>query len=396
MPFPAPAALAVGLETLRGNPLRTLLSTLGVIMGVASLVAVLAVGDGVEQFAREQVERTTDLQTIVVAPNTRDEIDGVIVPRTVWPNFTMATRDSLAQLLGANAEVGILITGSGRIGVAGKPRAATVVGADASAISRMPASWLAGGRFTDDAVRRADAVATISLGLARLVTDDSLGAPAAVAQAAMGRTVTLGTVDFRIIGVAAGERGRERTLAAVVPFPTAAAAMVAVAEPRAAQLRIRAKDVVQVDTLAARLRRWAAAMPASSGTAEVLASTGLRLDQVRQGVIIFKVLMGAFAGIALLVGGIGIMNVLIAAVTERTREIGIRKASGARQRDILGQFLTESVVICAAGAALGAALGLSGAFGVTWLMRRMAQVELFAAFTWGRSRWRRRRACWWD
>ena len=92
-----------------------------------------------------------------------------------------------------------------------------------------------------------------------------------------------------------------------------------------------------------------------------MAATGLqRLRDVAQGILLFKLLMGAFTAIALLVGGIGIMNVLLASVLERTREIGVRRAVGARRRDIVAQFLAESVAISGTGSLLGLALGLGG------------------------------------
>jgi len=75
-------SLVVGIETLRANPLRTVLSTLGVIIGVGALVAILSLGDGLEQFSRGQIELTTDLQTVSVTPKTVDQSDGVLVRRT--------------------------------------------------------------------------------------------------------------------------------------------------------------------------------------------------------------------------------------------------------------------------------------------------------------------------
>jgi putative ABC transport system permease protein len=95
-----------------------------------------------------------------------------------------------------------------------------------------------------------------------------------------------------------------------------------------------------------------------------------------------KLVMGAITGISLLVGGVGIMNVLLAAVVERTREIGIRKAVGARRRDILVQFLSESVAIAGAGSLLGVILGLAGAFAATAIIRARTEATLYAAFTW--------------
>jgi putative ABC transport system permease protein len=93
-------------------------------------------------------------------------------------------------------------------------------------------------------------------------------------------------------------------------------------------------------------------------------------------------LMGAFTAISLVVGGIGIMNVLLASVVERTREIGVRRATGARRRDIVVQFLAESVVISLAGAVLGAVLGMGAAFATTAIMRAQTSAPVYAAATW--------------
>src|SRR5690606_24911352 len=106
------------------------------------------------------------------------------------------------------------------------------------------------------------------------------------------------------------------------------------------------------------------------------------LAQLEQGMLVFKLAMGAFASISLIVGGIGIMNVLLAAVAERTREIGIRKATGARHRDILIQFLAESVAITSVGSAIGVVVGLTGAMLITWIMRSQTEAMIYAAVTW--------------
>jgi putative ABC transport system permease protein len=114
-----------------------------------------------------------------------------------------------------------------------------------------------------------------------------------------------------------------------------------------------------------------------------VASQGLdRLVAMNQGILVFKILMGAFTAVSLIVGGIGIMNVLLAAVAERTKEIGVRKAAGARRRDIIVQFLAESVVISLAGAIIGAIMGIAGAYLVTYIMRTQTMAQVYAAVTW--------------
>src|SRR4029434_6287053 len=101
----------------------------------------------------------------------------------------------------------------------------------------------------------------------------------------------------------------------------------------------------EIESTRTRVDEWLGRHPAWKDGVSVVAYGPQRLRDVRQGIMIFKMLMGAFTAISLLVGGIGIMNVLLASVLERTREIGIRKAIGARRRDILVQFLVESITI---------------------------------------------------
>jgi putative ABC transport system permease protein len=120
------------------------------------------------------------------------------------------------------------------------------------------------------------------------------------------------------------------------------------------------------------------------GSAEdfIVSSSRERVAQVSRGILVFKLALGSITGISILVGGIGIMNILLASVHERTREIGIRRAAGARKRDIFLQFLAESVTISALGALIGVITGLLGAFGVTALIRAVADAPVHAAFAW--------------
>jgi putative ABC transport system permease protein len=99
---------------------------------------------------------------------------------------------------------------------------------------------------------------------------------------------------------------------------------------------------------------------------------------VQQGMLLFKVFMGAITGISLIVGGIGVMNVLLSAVAERSREIGVRRAVGAARRDILVQFLAEAVTISIIGSIAGIVLGLVGSYGITALIRAHSQAQMYA------------------
>lgn len=139
-----------------------------------------------------------------------------------------------------------------------------------------------------------------------------------------------------------------------------------------------AVTVEEMPAIVARTEAWARR---TGGDGLSVASRGDMLVEMRKGMLVAKLFMGSITGISLLVGGIGIMNVLLAGVVERTREIGIRRATGAQRRDIVGQFLAESVVITGAGSLLGLLVGMAGAFGVSWLMRARIDAPVHAAFT---------------
>jgi putative ABC transport system permease protein len=378
------SSLRIALQTLRANPLRTVLSTLGVVMGVASLVAVLAIGDGVEEFARSQLQRTTDLQTITVTPIAYDVVDHVRVPRSSHPTFTLRDGDSLAAALSPAATVSIVLTGNGLVSraAAARPRAAAITATVPAAAERLRLDFAA-GRLLDDAELRSHArVVILSHGLATAMAGADSTSPEAPT-ALLGQTVLLQSHPFRVIGILAAEKGMEERLSAIIPFTVAADAMIPTGDASNPMLLVRAANVEGVDSVRARTEHWLSSRyGAWRDEVRVQTEAANRLKQARQGIIIFKLAMGSFAAISLIVGGIGIMNVLLASVLERTREIGVRKAIGARQRDILLQFLAESVAISGVGSVVGVVAGLAGAFGVTAVMRAETEAVIFAAFTW--------------
>jgi putative ABC transport system permease protein len=365
----------VGLRGLRLNPLRTALSTLGIVVGVAALVAVLAVGDGVERYARQQIERTTDLQAIILTPQTSRVMDGLTVPRSDVLTFSAGDAAAVRDTISGVAAVTLIVTGTGLLSKPGdpRPRAVRVAGVVMAGDAMPEGHPILAGRFlaaTDGVDGAAAAVANFRLATALR----GAGSEADL----VGDTILVQGRPWRVVGVM-GETG-ERDLGLYVPLAGASVAMVPVGLPRAAQLVVRTRRVEDVAAVRGRVERWLDARWSDWRDRLTIGTRANRVAQARQGILVFKILMGAITGISLLVGGIGIMNVLLAAVAERTREIGVRKATGASDRDILVQFLSESVAITAAGSVVGAVLGFAGAFGVTAVMRAETQATVFAAF----------------
>jgi putative ABC transport system permease protein len=361
-------SVLIGLQALRGNPLRTALSTLGVVIGVGALVAVLAVGDGVERFAREQIAETTDLQSIVVSPRTTREVDGVRVPVRAVERLDAIDGAALRAALGAPAEVAVVAVASTLIGRPGDSarHGVRIAGTLPEAMARRIAV-VTGRVFSADEARRGARVVVLS---------DSLANRLAVRA---GDTVVLGDAPFAVVGV--GRPGGPLWPGVYVPLAALADA-VGGAPPPVAAVMIRAERVEDVPAVAADVERWLAARWPDWRDRVSVATNQLRVGQTRQAMLVFKLLMGAITGISLVVGGIGIMNVLLASVSERTREIGVRRAAGARRRDVLVQVLAESVAITGVGAALGAVLGAGTAAGVTAVMRARTAAPVGPSYTW--------------
>jgi len=375
---PSPlASVRVGVAALRVNPLRTLLATLGVIIGVASLVAVLSLGDGMEAYARRQVERTTSVQNVFVGPITHDTVDGIRVAREQWTLFGKNdVADAERRVPGLSA-VGLMYNGTTRIAppAGGRERAANVIAASASAPA-MAGAELRWGRFFTPAEVRDDApVAVLSFVAANTLS--RTGEPRAM----LGETLRLRGVAMRVIGISAPDEREGSSMSVLVPLGLGPAVMTPeeAAQPR--RLVLKAAKVEDVEAVRAATSAWLTGRYGRWETRFEISTDEARSAQMRQGFLVFKLFMGAMTAISLLVGGIGIMNVLLSSVTERTREIGIRKAVGARRRDIVLQFLSESVAITGSGSLVGLLLGVAAAFGITAAMRAYLDAPIHAGLS---------------
>jgi putative ABC transport system permease protein len=355
-----------------------------VIIGVSALVAVLSVGDGLERSVRTQIEQTTDLQAVSVAARTREDIDGQSFPIATPAKLTVDDARSIKALNGAKAVVLRAMSYAEVRSRSSDARRMAVVLSELVLGDTLRVMAAAGRLLTEDEASGASAVIALSIDLARALAPDSNAA------SLIGDSVWLGGTPALVVGVlepqaapsiplASRRRGQAdyRVLAppqfaATTTTPGQAPVLIAVSS-----------SVEQTQPLRQRVEQFLAARDPGWERRYVVSTNQGRLEQLSRGILMFKLFMGAITGISLLVGGIGIMNVLLSSVTERTREIGIRKAAGARDRDILRQFLAESVAICSLGSLIGLALGVSGAYGITAAIRRFSDAPaLYASISW--------------
>ena len=355
----------VGADSLRANPTRTVLATTGVIIGVGALVAAFAITDGVDVWSRALIARESSVQDVAITPRTRETIRGRTVPVRGYPQFT---GEDAAR---ARAEVpGVLQHTLMLNGIAPAEyldrRATAHVTLSTASLADFTTIDLAAGRFFTPAE---DAHGTPVVVLNNRLAQELAGVHDALW--IVGRTIQLGQDRREVIGVLAPpSSGDEPDLVAFAPLRGGTALLGPSTEPRVATLRLKARSIEAVDTLRAEALNWLAERYGRDlEKFDVVVGTQ-RLENTRQAMLLSKMLLGLLAGLILAVGGIGIMNVLLAAVVERTREIGIRKAVGATRSDIQMQFLVESVTVTGVGSAIGFLVGVLIAEGGTAAFRQ--------------------------
>ena len=352
------ALLRLGVRSLLLHKLRSALSILGVVFGVAAVVAMSSVGEGARRVAVEEVGALG--------------IDSLTVRRR--PPLAGETSPGLS-LRDAEAVEAVV---PGVIGVA--PLRVVSLGAEAggrrldvTAVGTVPAYETAAslraasGRFLSDLdVKDRKRVAVLGASVARTLFPLS---------PADGERIQLGGDWYEVVGVLEGRatakgrggpiRTRDVNRAVFVPLPS----LDRGADPRpdgVDEIVVRVGQDQDVTAAAEVVRSVVGRTSGGTGVDLVVPKEILRQKERTQR--IFDVVTGAIAAISLLVGGIGIMNIMLATVAERTREVGVRRALGATRREVALQFLVEASLLTASGGALGTALGVVGSF----LIERLA------------------------
>jgi len=355
-------ALASALDHLAGHKLRAALTMLGIVFGVGAVIAMLAIGGGAERQALETIDRLGRRNLIVRAKELKTEELREARKRSVG----LARRDveAIAAGLPGVEEVAAKIDVEPYeiYSASGRTKGA-VVGVAAS-YPRFVELRLAEGRFFD-ALDERDFAQLCVLGAA--TRRDLFGwGPA------LGGRVKVNDLWLEVIGVLAERGGDEDTFqgtalgpsSRVLYLPAATAERKLERDPQASpysEILVRVTPAIDPRAAGSTLAELIDRLHAGADDTELVVPEAL-LEQSRKTQRMFDLVMGSIAGISLLVGGIGIMNIMLASVLERTREIGLRRAVGARQRDIRVQFLLESFAISALGGLLGVAVGL----GIAW------------------------------
>ncbi|MEM8584544.1 MAG: FtsX-like permease family protein [Bacteroidota bacterium] len=354
------SSLGLAISNLRTNLFQTILSVLGIVIGVAALVTMLCVIDGMEQMARQQIADRTGFEDVVLRPKEFQRIDGLRVRRDEVAVFDLSLGQRAVEMLESPA---VFTLFDQRPLVTRHPTTDSTMAMRLNAVSlpipEKEAPEILHGRMLNEQDQADTArvlYADYNLAL-RLVDGDTNRI-----EQAIGMNLALDSnFTATVVGIGKEDPNDDQSLRAVVPVVTRASLSEEVIRPR---MVISFENVDQISAAVEQLKTWLPdQFPEIEDPVDLIAST-YWLSELEMGFMIFRILMGLIVGIAVVVGGVGVMNVMLMSIKERTPEIGIRKAVGAKRKNIMALFLSESIAVSLLGSFLGLILGVLVAMGV--------------------------------
>ncbi len=350
--------MRMAMIALSLNKLRTALATLGIIIGIASVVAMLAIGRGAQKAIEEQVSAlgTNLLSLRPLNPKSAKNIN------QTYRKFTLEDYQALLQLSNNQSpiqNVDAQAYGTVSVGYGSANAYTDLIAATANNQAMENNTPIAGRFFTEEENQNRSRVALIGQTVVKNLFPEGTNP--------VGSTIKLNRSDFTVIGVlpAKGSTAfKDRDDVILVPLQTGLNRVLGKKYPNSLMVAMRnPKESEQVSAILEQTLRDRRRLPANESSDFEIRNLNEIQELYTKTTQIISSMLAAIAAISLLVGGIGIMNVMLVAVKERTREVGLRKALGAKNKDILVQFLLEATVIGILGGLLGISLGI----GLSWI-----------------------------
>ncbi len=351
------SAFRVSFRALLVNKMRSSLTALGIIIGVAAVIAMLAVGTGATRMIGAQMASMGSNLLMVVPGSTTS--GGVRFGMGTQTTLSTADAEAIMRECRAVEDVAPIHNGNAQVIYGHQNWSTQITGTTPGFLAVRDWALSAGRPFSDQDVRNSGKVCL----LGQTVVDNLFGG-----EDPLGKVVRIRKVPFTVVGVMAKKGqaafGQDQDDFVLVPvtsaqkrlFGTTFPGMVRVIMVKARSESDLAPAQAQIESLLAQRHRIG---PRADPDFSVRNLTQM-METAQQAAGIMSMLLGAIAGVSLLVGGIGIMNIMLVSVTERTREIGIRMAVGARTWDIRAQFLIEALALSLSGGAFGILLGAGG------------------------------------
>ena len=352
-----PSTLRISFRALKVNKMRSALTMLGIIIGVGAVIAMLAVGTGASKRIAEQIS-SMGSNLLMVLPGTTTA-GGVRMGAGTQPTLTMGDAEAIQKESPAVSDVAPILSGVAQVVYGHLNWSTGVVGTTTSMLNVRDWPLASGRSFTDQDVKSSTKVCL----LGQSVVDNLFGDIDP-----MGQVIRIKKVPFTVVGVLTKKgqspRGDDQDDTILVPVTTAQKKLFGTTFPGMVRIiMVKAKSTEdlapaekQINEL---LRQRHHIGPKQDNDFTVRNLTQI-MQTAEQSTKVMTLLLGAIASVSLLVGGIGIMNIMLVSVTERTREIGIRMAIGAKTWDIRLQFIIEALTLSLIGGIAGIIVGISG------------------------------------
>jgi putative ABC transport system permease protein len=355
------ATLRIALNALRVNKLRSALTMLGIVIGVAAVIVMVAVGRGAQSRVEEQIKALGSNVMIVIPGSTTSS--GVRVGGGSVQTLTEDDAKAIAIEVPEVQAAGPSLRGSGQL-VAGNANWSTIIyGAGPEYFETRDWGLAAGRMFEPGEMTSAGKVALLGQTTMRQLFGDD-----AIPDAVIDQTIRVKKLPVTIIGVldkkGQSAMGTDQDDVIFVPLATARNRLLGTPQGklrRVGSISIKVRDGADMKAAEEKIRqllRQRHRLQAGQDDDFTLRNLTEMLQAQEESSRVLSLLLAAVASVSLLVGGIGIMNIMLVSVTERTREIGLRMAVGARGRDILTQFLVEAITLSLLGGLIGILLGV--------------------------------------
>ncbi|MDO8310721.1 MAG: ABC transporter permease [Sideroxyarcus sp.] len=351
------AMLGESWRAMGANRLRTLLTMLGMVIGVSAVVLMMSIGQGAQYAIQQTISAMGSNLFVLLSGHTMS--GGARSGSGEAHTLTVSDAEAIAELPGVQA-VAPIHPGNAQIVYGPNNWNTSVIGTTPDYLVARSWQVVSGEMFTHSDVRSATRVALIGKTAAQNLFGD---------EDPVGKTIRIRQSPFVVLGVLGvkgqGMDGRDQDDTIIVPLTTAQRQVFGSQFPgtvRMVMVQTATQEIMPaVESAMTELLRQRHRTREGMDNDFSLRNLTAVADSAAESTRVMSLLLGAIASISLLVGGIGIMNIMLVSVTERTREIGIRLAIGARERDILLQFLLEAVIISVVGCCIGVLVGIGGA-----------------------------------
>lgn len=365
---------SIALRAIKANKMRSILTSLGIIIGVAAVIIMLAIGNGAQiTLQNEMKSMGTNLVMIRSGTSTSG---GKRMGHGSQPTMKASDGNAIEEKIGGISLAAPVLNDAGQVVYGNANWSTSIVGTDNRYFQIKDWDLAYGRYFSQTDVKNAGKVAILGTTVVKELFGDV---------DPLGKTIRVKGIPFSVIGVTTSRGqsgpGMDQDDMIYIPLSTAQKKVTGISFPDMVNMIMlqaeTAEDTYKTQSAIRSLLRQRHNLGQNKDDDFVIMNLTQMMEMMETSTQVLTVLLGSIASISLLVGGIGIMNIMLVSVTERTREIGIRMAIGAKSWDIRLQFLTEALVLSLIGGLIGVIIGLIGAGAVSYFSTFKAVVSVF-------------------